>query len=237
MNSTTPPNILFCLSHFCELHGPSTIICSQFTTPESKSDFKLPSFSRLQTCASCKLILPNDSVNLESTSMATVKGIDKEWAFISNQYPVSEKRYTSLTKLVMKALSVETASDISKPMYFGDTVNGFCLNKVFKIRDVGARGGERKYIFMVVCDIETELLQNWEVISNYFDEMISLLQKKVEEVAERVGKSNSGTDLDNERFLRRSVIKPRSLVELTNDKEIFVKLHLWGIELIKDIMA
>lgn len=228
------PNYIICLAHFCELHGPSTIVCTQVTTPQHKSDFLLPTTSKLQTCASCKLLLPDDSVNLESSNESV--------SYVTAQYPSCQLRYSSLSKLVMKTLSVETTADSSKPVFFGDNVNGYCINRMFKISDINARGGERKYSLMVVSDDEKELLLHWETVSLFLNELISLIQEQVLIVVEEKrpatnSKSNgtSGNMFDNERYLRRSLVKPKSLIELTNDNKLFVKLHLWAIEVLKHI--
>lgn len=232
---------LICLAHFCELHGPSTIICTQRLVPEKKESLLLPPNSKLQTCLSCKLNLPDDAINLDT--------IDADYSYISTQYPASPEVYSALTKLAMKTLSVETASDITRPLFFGDTVNGYCINKIFKILDINARGGERKYSLMVVCDDERQLLLQWDTISIYLNELISYIQGQVTLAVERESKKNSrsksnsignsttasGNTFDNEIYLRRSLIKPKSLIELTSDDQLFVKLHLLAIELLKDI--
>ncbi|KAK6198062.1 protein required for amino acid permease transport from the Golgi to the cell surface [Scheffersomyces amazonensis] len=232
-------NYIVCLAHFCELHGPSTIIVTQVSSPNLQDDHILPPTSKLQACASCELIIKNGSNNI--ITRENIKN-QPERVFISNHYPASEKRYTALTKLVNKSLSVETTSDISKPLFYGDAINGYCINKIFKIKDINARGSERKYAVMVVCDSETDILSNWDIISLYFSEIISLIQERVENTfedslnkKESDGHENTAM-LDNERYLRRSMIKPRSLVELTNDDHIFVKFHLWSMELLKDIL-
>lgn len=221
-------NYIISLAHFCELHGPSTILCTQVTDPKLVQQHLVPSTSKLQTCASCKLMLPNDEVNIVTN--------DESKSYISTNYPSLQKRYLSLTKLVMKSLSVETTSDITKPMFSGDIVNGYCISKIFKVKDNNARGSERKYSLLVVSDSESDLLKNWDIVAMYFNEIIMLIQHQVNLTAEGSSKKDSGNMLDNERFLRRSMIKPKSLVDLTNDNKIFVKFHLWGIELLKDIL-
>ncbi|GEQ68755.1 hypothetical protein JCM33374_g2423 [Metschnikowia sp. JCM 33374] len=152
--------------------------------------------------------------------------------YISTKYPQSPKLYTSLMKLVMKCLSVEAVADPSKPLFYGDATNGFCLSKVFNIPDLHARGAERKYAFLVVCDSESHLLASWHFVSTYISEMIAFLQAKVETVRDRAKQES----VDNERYLRRSKNMPRSLVELAGDGDLFVRLHLCGIELLRDVL-
>ncbi|OBA20907.1 hypothetical protein METBIDRAFT_78035 [Metschnikowia bicuspidata var. bicuspidata NRRL YB-4993] len=216
------PRFVVCLAHFCEIHGPSTIICTQRQTSTGPM-----LTSTLSLCESCALILPKDATNI----VTDVEYGASPQCYISTKYPQSPRLYTSLMKLVMKCLSVEATADPLKPLFYGDATNGFCLSKVFSIPDLHARGAERKYAFLVLCDSETRLLERWHFVSSYISEMIAFLQTKVEAVRDQA-KIES---LDNERYLRRLKNMPRSLVELAGDKELFVRLHLCGIELLRDV--
>lgn len=256
------PNFVFCVAHFCEVHGPVTVLCTQ----KQETGFSLPK-SSYALCESCSLDLPDgitslvtDADNLttgkdqnrgsnphhlnafavhgtdEQTGVAdkrNEKGATRKMVYASTLYPQSESIYTSLTKLVMKCLSVEAVAEPLKPVFFGDTNTGYCLSKVFSIPDLHARGGERKYALMVVSDSEASLLKNWDVASMYIAEIITLLQQKVELHAEQ-RKVDSG---DNVRYLRRAKTIPRSIVQLTGDDEIFMKLHLCGTELLRNMLV
>lgn len=215
------PNDIFCLAHFCEIHGPTTIICCQ--KQDSPVEF---SDSMLSACDSCALQLPESATNLVTSTN------ESKLRYVSTRYPLSQRIYTSLKKMVMKCLSVEAVADPLKLLFFGDGSNGFCLSKVFSIKDTNARGGERKYALLMVSDSETHIIRNWDTISTYFNEIIALIQRQVETRLEEMTRSNS---VDNERYLRRSKNIAKSLVQLTNDSQIFVKFHLWGIELLGDI--
>lgn len=139
----------------------------------------------------------------------------------------------------MKSLSVETTAESSKPMFYGDMIYGYCINRIFKVNDINARGSERKYSLMLISDSETDLLVNWDIIVIYFNEIIDMIQQRVTNITEENNKRDSNANLGllgNEKYLRRSLIKPKSLVELANDPEIFIKIHLWAVELLKDIL-
>lgn len=268
-------NYMVCLAHFCELHGPSVIACTQIIDERSVKENLLLANSRLASCLSCQFILPDSTANLVTkltkdnekkpanlhksaspiptptpTSTPTPTDLILEKVSISTHYPSSQKRYSALTKLVMKSPSVETMSDLSKPMFYGDAINGYCINQIFKVEDLNARGGERKYSLMVISDNESELLMRWEIVSIYFNVVIELIQKKVAKAnqvkqsesnnsSNNFGDGDSSTNkmFDNERYLRRSLIKPKSLTELTNDNEIFVRIHLCVTEMLKDILG
>lgn len=263
------PNFVFCVAHFCEIHGPVTVLCTQ----KQEIGTSLPKSSNA-LCESCSLDLPEGVTSLvtkadepnnfkcqapvselhlrktlavsgkfddepvpDANTTIADKGIDqsarKRIVYASTLYPQSESIYTSLTKLVMKCLSVEAVAEPLKPVFFGDTNTGYCLSKVFSIPDIHARGGERKYALMVVSDSETSLLKNWDISSTYIAEIILLLQRKVElQIEQR--KVNSG---DNVRFLRRAKTIPRSIGQLTGDNEIFMKLHLCGTEVLRNMVA
>ncbi|KAI5970753.1 hypothetical protein CANMA_000172 [Candida margitis] len=222
------PNFILCLSHFCELHGPQIIVCTQVTTNDKKQDY-LASNSNQGVCASCQLILPDNAASLVTNCDSTV--------FISTAYPSSQRRYAALKKLMMKSLSVETVSDITKPMFFGDAIHGYCLNKIFKIDDINARGQERKYSLMMVCDSEADLLQNWDILTLYMCEFIDLIQQRVLQYTnEKMHRLSGGSVVDNEKYLRRSMTRPKSLIELTDDPRIFVKFHIWAVEALKDTL-
>lgn len=219
------PNFMVCLGHFCELHGPSSIMCTQLSDSKSANKLTLQNSNKLQTCASCKLTLPKGALNLITNTSRNI--------FVTTQYPAFQERYMALTKLVMKLLSVETTSDLHKPLFVGDNLNGYGLTKIFKIKDMQARGGERKYSLMIVCDEEIKILKNWNIIVSYLTKLIDSIQSKVQNVIDK--KNLANTSLNNETYLRRSIARPTSLVELTGDDKLFVKLHLGAIQLIKDI--
>lgn len=222
------PNFILCLSHFCELHGPQIIVCTQATTEDKTQEYLHTSVSTQGVCASCQLFLPDNAASLVTNSNSK--------SFISTAYPSSQRRYAALKKLMMKSLSVETVSDITKSMFFGDAVYGYCLNKIFKVYDINARGQERKYSMMMVCDSEADLLQNWDVLTLYMSEFIDLIQQRVSQTNEKSHKLNGGSVVDNEKYLRRSMARPKSLLELTHDDQIFVKYHLWAVETLKDTL-
>lgn len=218
------PNYVFSLAHFCEIHGSSIVICTQ----QNHLNLNNSNALKLLSCALCELVLPNDAVNLVSLTNNGEK-------YVSTRYPLSQNVYTAYVKLVMKLLSVETSADSLKPVFFGDVANGFCMSRVFRVQDVNSRGGERKYALVMGCDEELHLLRNWDIVSTYMAEIILAIQRQVEKhLAEEAEQLKN---VDNERYLRRSKIRPKSLVELTNDTQIFVRFHLWAIELLRDVLS
>lgn len=174
------------------------------------------------------LVLP-----LNATSVVTTSNVgDSEVSFVSTKYPTSDRVYSSLMKLVMKSLSVEVTADPQKPVFFGDGASGSCLSRIFNLQDTHARGRERKYALIVACDSETDLIENWEIIGNYFMEIITLVQAKVNARLKELLNNNM---VDHEHYLRRSKNMPKALTELTGDPETYMRFHLWAVQLLKDL--
>lgn len=263
-------NFVFAVAHFCEIHGPATVLCTQkqeFGASVSKSSMAL--------CESCSFVLPPGITSLttnyergncshrsdgrksngnsnESAADGSENPVERKGslrallrldaknankntetvAYISTLYPQSERIFTCLTKLVMKCLSVEAVAEPLKPVFFGDTGTGYCLSKIFSIPDLHARGAERKYALMIVSDSERALLVNWDIALAYIAQIISLLQQTVENHNMERGKLDTA---DNGRYLRRAKTIPRSLVQLTGDIEVFMKLHLCGTEILTNM--
>lgn len=265
-------SFVFSVAHFCEIHGPVTVLCTQkhesgstasqtpqplcescsFELPsgvsslithfdESEPDSSRPSAGihdskRFSTQSSSDHSPPGAGMltkvlSRDARTKESCMPVVESLTYASTLYPQSEKIFTSLTKLVMKCLSVEAVAEPLKPVFFGDTSTGYCLSKIFSIPDLHARGGERKYALMVISDSERALLSNWDVASTFIAEIIASLQKRVEAHIEQ----RKLDGMDNGRYLRRAKTIPRSLVQLTGDPEIFMKLHLCGTELLKSM--
>ncbi|ODQ82748.1 hypothetical protein BABINDRAFT_5669 [Babjeviella inositovora NRRL Y-12698] len=217
----------FCLAHFCEAHGPSTIMCTQAVAATAVRDSLLLPNANLQTCASCKLMLPDNAAN-----MTTAAGSQ---SFLSQQYPTHPATFAGLKKVVMKSLSAETTTD-SQPLMFGDAETGYSLVRIFRVRDPTARGAERKYALILNARgaAEQALMKLWDIVAESFNQLIEYFHDRALEL-EKVSADEHDGEIHNERFLRRSAVKPRSLVELMKDEKLFVKLHLWVCETLRDL--
>lgn len=222
-------NSFICLGHFCEVHGPSLIQCTQHVSCLSEN--VLVKDESLQ-CVLCRLSFPDNMPNIISKDSDTAEDATGS-GYISCSYPKLAKRYASLSKFLMKALSAEMNSDLSKPLFYGDETSGYCLYRIFKIKDNSARGGERKYCLLYISDDEKKVLPNWDIIDTYQSTFISNVQHKVTKA--NVAQSVNGDNvLNGETYLRRQLNSPKSLMTLTNDKMIFVEFHSWACSLLAD---
>lgn len=213
------------LAHFCDKHGPKSILCTQMTTVDLVDQLVLPSFSKESYCKSCLLMFPKSH---SGENITTLRSQDpkSENVFLTTQY--SSIKFRLLNSIVRKCLSEETTIYDSRPMYFGDELRGYSITQSFKIKDLEARGSERRYSFIVNCDNETLILQNWDFIV----ENITVIIDYLKESSIKIELQNSK---NNEIFLRGKVQHSKSLIELLSDDELFVKIHLWNSKLLRKL--
>lgn len=224
---------MFCFAHFCEIHGPTSIMCSQAVPSHSQAALKcVETLERPpQTCKSCELILP-DSLQHEELRAIRTKREDCELDCVSTQYPNSQTRYSVLRQVVMKALSVETSYESLKPIMFGDAALGFSIALQFKLRDNSARGSERKYALIVTGEDEALLLRNWELIVSHLSDIINEIQEMLNEQEQSLNEAGSLFTGYNEKYLRRTATRPKSVSAILGDDQIFIRLHLSAARLL-----
>lgn len=214
------------LAHFCDKHGPKSILCTQTTTVDQVDQFILPSFSKESYCKSCLLMFPKSYSGENLTTLRT-QDPKSEDIFITTQY--SGVKFRLLNSIVRKCLSEESTVYDSKPMYFGDEFRGYSITQSFKIKDLEARGSERRYSFIVNSESEAAILQNWDLIV----ENITVIIDYLKESSIKIELQNSK---NNEIFLRGKVQHSKSLIELLSDDELFVKIHRWNSKLLRKLI-
>ncbi|GMM31445.1 Lst7 protein [Martiniozyma asiatica (nom. inval.)] len=217
---------LVAIAHFCEIHGPVTIMASIVVSVDKASSCYAPPVSYSQLCDSCALKIPSNLTTLETVS--------ENSHFISTQYPVLQDMYTSLRQTIMRLFTVETNADASKPLLFGDTRNGYTLASTFKLSDKTARGSERRYAILVSTDKEMDLIKNFTFISTNLQSIVSVITTRGRHIYDQstVNESNN-----NDFYLRRSagLPKAKNMIEILEDENFFLKLHEWSCFVLKHV--
>lgn len=171
--------ILLTLGHFCEIHGPQTVLCTQV----KRSDASALSESGT-SCANCSYNVPQTT----TTPVMRSKCGDN-LTFITS-------RTTSdllLRDAAVRALSVETLprGDLSGPIAVdtqGDFLNAdneiepyraINIIHVFRISDPRARGQRRTYAFIAVGE-RASLWQHQHHIQRVFDSWARSIQHLAE---------------------------------------------------------
>ncbi|ANZ77539.1 BA75_05179T0 [Komagataella pastoris] len=214
-------SFIFSLAHFCETHGPTVVLNTQHIATDQHEKLISSNYDQ-QACESCKLQLPNGS--------STLTSIDNEVTYVSTQYPTSQAKYSILRQVAIKCLSVESTSELS-PVMFGDPILGFTLACIFKISDNTARGGERRYSVMIVAEDESELIHYWNIIATNFKEWIHCIKQKREQVLSKQAEQGN-----NEQFFRRTQLSNKNMVQLLEDPQFFIKMHVWASGVLKQLV-
>lgn len=219
-------------------------MCTQSVSPGEE----IPSFygspiPESQLCQSCRLKIPQKDDNMADLGQFEITTIKTESTFsnrtfVSTQFPSDRDIYSSLRQIIMRVFTVETTVDLTKPLMFGDTKQGYTLAVFFKLQDKTARGAERKYALLVTSDKEADLLNNYTFTLANLLKMVDKITSKAREVA---AKENSAADdgeiNNNDIYLRRSsnLPKAKSMVDILNDENLFTKIHLWAAFLLDKI--
>lgn len=231
------------VAHFCEIHGPGMVMCTQRVPPNSEiSSFYGSPIPESQLCQSCRLKIPqkdHNQRNLTQFEITTIKTKSSfsGLSFISTQFPSDRDIYSSLRQIIMRVFTVETTVDITKPLMFGDSKQGYTIALCFKLQDKTARGSERKYAILVTSDKESDLLHNYTFILANLLKMVDKITTKAKNIVSLSARLNGEEMNNNDIYLRRSTNLPKtkSIVEILEDENSFTKIHLWAAFLLDKI--
>ncbi|XP_054637215.1 folliculin isoform X2 [Dunckerocampus dactyliophorus] len=243
-------NALVALCHFCELHGPRTLFCTEALHPPS------PSPSSSQAGAA----MPGDrdadregeGLTMRANSSATQRGemcegcrslpahhpgfmsIDDETGirFLSHQHPRQPQLFSVVRQACVRSLSCEVCPGREGPIFFGDEQHGFVFSHTFFIKDSLARGFQRWYSIVMVAMDRIYLINSWPFLLRHLRLTIQSLQS----TALKVFDGEQG--VCPQRAVRmNSVFSPavfphqrsgnaaRSLTSLTQHPNLWASLH------------
>lgn len=234
-------SMLISLSHFCDKHGPRILLVTQAAINGSTGDELLvPTYPTDSYCDSCLLHFPRAS----TSDIRSLKSNIGSQCFVSTQY--SSIRYQLLTLIIRRSFSEETMIYDGMPLVFYDDIRGLNLVMGFKLNDENARGNERRYCIIFTIDSKDHkssmqlVSENWNFITGGFDRMIKYIRNSHKEQIEKknnTANENSNFSLLGGAYLRGNKVKvPRNLAALTQDEELFVRLHKWNSFLLHGCM-
>ncbi|KAK3089739.1 hypothetical protein FSP39_006103 [Pinctada imbricata] len=249
-------NAIISLCHFCELHGPQVLFCTQphhplERTSSSESDdtvtgveggatrrVKSPSVSS-DPLSPTSTGPKNDSCEGCSSVRTGFISKDEEAQvhYISCKQPFDREVYSMSRQACIRSLSGEVCPGRDGPIFFGNEQLGHVLSYTFHIKDSQARGFQKKYSILVVMMDKIYLLNSWPFLVPHLKIVIDHIEKKANIVYER-----EEIKCPQRAHRLQSSIHPvplihhkpaRSLVELTDDKHIFKLLHLAFVWILK----
>ncbi|XP_061572963.1 folliculin [Cololabis saira] len=244
-------NALVALCHFCELHGPRTLFCTEALhppspDPSSQAGAPVPgdrdrdgdregegltmranssTTQRGEMCEGCRS-LPASHPGFVSIDDET--GI----RFLSHQHPRQPQLFSVVRQACVRSLSCEVCPGREGPIFFGDEQQGFVFSHTFFIKDSLARGFQRWYSIVMVAMDRIYLINSWPFLLRHLKLTIQSLQS----TALKVFDSEQG--VCPQRAMRmNSVFSPavfphqrsgnaaRSLTSLTQHPNLWASLH------------
>ncbi|KAM8870517.1 folliculin isoform 2-T2 [Spinachia spinachia] len=244
-------NALVALCHFCELHGPRTLFCTEALHPPSPS----PS-------SHAGAPVPGDrdrdgdregeGLTMRANSSATQRGemcegcrslpashpgfmsIDEETGirFLSHQHPRQPQLFSVVRQACVRSLSCEVCPGREGPIFFGDEQHGFVFSHTFFIKDSLARGFQRWYSIVMVAMDRIYLINSWPFLLRHLRLTIHSLQSTALKVFDNEqGVCPQRSARMNSVFSpavfphQRSGNAARSLTSLTQHQNLWASLH------------
>ncbi|XP_063243550.1 folliculin [Bacillus rossius redtenbacheri] len=241
-------NAVIGLCHFCELHGPSVLFCTQsFHDIEILSSFDLVPKKNFY---GDETFLNTNSEQFDNTK-PVCETCDSFCChlrgFISNDHKnrisfVSAKQAVQgdvaflLRQACFRSLSCEVTPAKEGAVFFGDD-RGYVLSHTFSLKDAEARGFKRWFSIIMVMKDKYFLLSCWPFLVRNMRDMISELQRIASEVydEEQSACPQRAMRLSSVPLAEKKPVSKflRSFQDLTGDPAVFARLHLWFTWLLK----
>ncbi|XP_066538306.1 folliculin [Hoplias malabaricus] len=186
-------NALVALCHFCELHGPRTLFCTEAVHPPSPQ----PASSLLgERERESEGEREGEGLTMRANSSATQRAdmcegcrslpashpgfvsIDSETGirFLSHQHPRQPQLFSVVRQACVRSLSCEVCPGREGPIFFGDEQHGFVFSHTFFIKDSLARGFQRWYSIVMVAMDRIYLINSWPFLLRHLKLTIQSLQ-------------------------------------------------------------
>ncbi|TNN81048.1 Folliculin [Liparis tanakae] len=248
-------NALVALCHFCELHGPRTLFCTEALHPPSpspSSQIGAPVHGDRDRDGDRE----GEGLTMRANSSATQRGemcegcrslpashpgfvsIDDETGirFLSHQHPRQSQLFSVVRQACVRSLSCEVNSDVCPgregPIFFGDEQHGFVFSHTFFIKDSLARGFQRWYSIVMVAMDRIYLINSWPFLLRHLRLTIQSLQSTALKVFDNEqGVCPQRAARINSVFSpavfphQRSGNAARSLTSLTQHPNLWASLH------------
>ncbi|XP_071796883.1 folliculin-like [Asterias amurensis] len=207
-------NAVISLCHFCELHGPSILFCTQSfhtgdhhqQTLDGKTEQGAsghPLFRRSRSSESGSSAAGGDQKAGSASHSSKTELCEAcrsfqpgqpnfishdhevDISYISTQHPHNPQIFAMVRQACIRSLSCEVCQGREGPIFFGDEHHGYVLSYTFFIKDSHARGFQRWYSIIVVMMDRIFLLNSWPFLVSNLRSLIDELQAKAVVVYEQ----------------------------------------------------
>uniref|UniRef100_A0A8C5XWY2 Folliculin n=1 Tax=Microcebus murinus TaxID=30608 RepID=A0A8C5XWY2_MICMU len=244
-------NAIVALCHFCELHGPRTLFCTEVLhapLPQGAENRDSPHQGQqaeeeggIQMSSRIRAHSPAEGASTKSSSPRPKKSdICEGCRSLSAGHPgyISHDKETSIKyvshhivrQACVRSLSCEVCPGREGPIFFGDEQHGFVFRTTFFIKDSLARGFQRWYSIITIMMDRIYLINSWPFLLGKVRGIIDELQGKALKVfeAEQFGCPQRAQRMNTAftPFLhQRNGNAARSLTSLTSDDNLWACLH------------
>ncbi|XP_061175191.1 folliculin-like [Saccostrea echinata] len=236
-------NAIISLCHFCEVHGPQVLFCTQPLHPLERTT----STDSDDTVTGGRLVRSSSITNEPTTpTSATPKNDfcggcssvktgfisrdeDAQVNYISSKQPYDREVYSMSRQACLRSLTGEVCPGNDGPIFFGNDQQGHVLSYTFHINDSQARGFSQRYSILVVMMDKIYLLNSWPFLVPHLKTVIEHITKKANIVYEREKAKIHQHPPQTSRWSKPA----RSLMDLTDDRNIFKILHLSFVWILK----
>ncbi|NWQ81456.1 FLCN protein, partial [Columbina picui] len=226
-------NAIVALCHFCELHGPRTLFCTEVLHSP------LPQGASSGDISGQNEQAEEEEGGIQMSSRIRSHSPAEEPSFI---HQVCVKEQEALHGLLPFQLcdvlnytgvcfpTLQVCPGREGPIFFGDEQHGFVFSHTFFIKDSLARGFQRWYSIITIMMDRIYLINSWPFLLGKIRGIIDELQGKALKVfeAEQYGCPQRAQRMNTAftPFLhQRNGNAARSLTSLTNDENLWACLH------------
>ncbi|XP_072102990.1 folliculin isoform X2 [Mobula birostris] len=194
-------NAIVALCHFCELHGPRTLFCTQALHSalppggepgvcgaaddeeggiQMGAQARSPADGGSEASGSPGLRRAEMCEGCRSFSLGHpgYVSLDREASieYVSHQHPTHPQLFIIVRQACVRSLSCEVCPGREGPIFFGDEQHGFVFSHTFFIKDSLARGFQRWYSIIVVMMDRLYLISSWPFLFTAVRAIIGQLQ-------------------------------------------------------------
>ncbi|XP_017862530.1 PREDICTED: folliculin [Drosophila arizonae] len=220
-------NAVIALCHFCEVHGPCAIFCTQ-TLRDTKIEDLLNSEQPQQqqqqgqkACSACNYTLGRNNNAIYS------KDTESGATFVSTKVAALPEVANLVKQAAVRSLCCEINPNRDGDggfVFFGDSSRGHILSHTFRVSDLQSRGYYQLFSIIVLMKDKYFLLNTKPFLAEHLKKVSTELQAGAQrtKAAEELNYSERQRRLSGAQFLMPT---PRSLIELTGEEHVFAQLH------------
>ncbi|XP_049287637.1 folliculin [Anopheles funestus] len=220
-------NAIIALCHFCEVHGPGAIFCTQTLRETNIQQLDISFDIDRKGCEACNSIRNNIGlVSRDPESNAN---------FVSSQIPVIGETAPLIKTAAFRSLSSEVSCLASEGglVFFGDAKHGHVLSHAFHLVDSEARGFQKRFSIVILMKDKMFLLNSQPFLTDCMVKISRELQEYARLVheddlrrqgldrAQRMNKCYGSGSTSN----AANITANRSLIELTGKESIYAYVH------------